>query len=118
MMFSSALLSLLYTFSDALFLDPPSSRTEADRRSRERQLRQEVIGLLPGLLQRWFFTQDLYTEGANTLVTLFQQPVLNKQVGEMKSDIQIATVYLIFSEDKIAISKIGYTQRSKTHQSV
>ncbi|KAK3881630.1 hypothetical protein Pcinc_013938 [Petrolisthes cinctipes] len=80
------IVKLIHLIRDALFLDPPSIRTEADRRSRERQLRQEVMSLLPSLVQRWFFTQDLYTEGANTLVTLFQQPVLNKQLSYVLLD--------------------------------
>lgn len=67
---------------DALFVDPPEERGERERRIREGELRHEVVGLVPPWLQRYLFTQDLYNEGANTLVTLFQHPILNKQVKD------------------------------------
>lgn len=63
-------------------MDPPEERGERERRHREKELRREVVGLLSPWLQRCLFTQDLYNEGANTLVTLFQHPVLNKQVKD------------------------------------
>ncbi|MPC30089.1 Sorting nexin-14 [Portunus trituberculatus] len=70
----------------ALFIDPPEERGEREHRSRERELRREVVGLLSPWLQRTLFTQDLYNEGANTLVTLFQHPVLNKQLSYVLLD--------------------------------
>ncbi|XP_042216155.1 sorting nexin-14-like isoform X1 [Homarus americanus] len=80
------IVKLIHLIRDALFVDPPSERTEADHRNREKELRKEVVMLLPTWLQRLLFTQDLYTEGANTLVTLFQQPVLNKQLSYVLLD--------------------------------
>ncbi|KAG0721548.1 Sorting nexin-14 [Chionoecetes opilio] len=77
---------LINTNIDALFVDPPEDRGERERRGRERELRREVVGLLSPWLQRTFFTQDLYTEGANTLVSLFQHPVLNKQLSYVLLD--------------------------------
>lgn len=65
---------------DALFLDPPSPRTENDRLDREKEIRKTVIDLVPRWAQKIVFNQDLYLEGANSLVNLFQHPVLNKQV--------------------------------------
>ena len=66
--------------TDVLFVDPPQNRTEEDIRLRECELRKEVITLLPQWTQKIIFTQDNYTEGANTLINLFQHPLLNKQV--------------------------------------
>nr|XP_027207564.1 sorting nexin-14-like isoform X4 [Penaeus vannamei] len=80
------IVKLIHLIRDALFVDPPIERTEQDRRLREKELRQEVIALLPQWVQNKLFTQDLYTEGANTLVTLFQQPILNKQLSYVLLD--------------------------------
>ncbi|XP_047492161.1 sorting nexin-14-like isoform X4 [Penaeus chinensis] len=80
------IVKLIHLIRDALFVDPPIERTEQDRRLREKELRQEVIALLPQWVQNRLFTQDLYTEGANTLVTLFQQPILNKQLSYVLLD--------------------------------
>ncbi|XP_042866403.1 sorting nexin-14-like isoform X2 [Penaeus japonicus] len=80
------IVKLIHLVRDALFVDPPIERTEQDRRLREKELRQEVVALLPQWVQNRLFTQDLYTEGANTLVTLFQQPILNKQLSYVLLD--------------------------------
>ncbi|XP_063864113.1 sorting nexin-14-like isoform X4 [Scylla paramamosain] len=80
------IVTLIHLIRDALFIDPPEERGEREHRSRERELRREVVGLLSPWLQRTLFTQDLYNEGANTLVTLFQHPVLNKQLSYVLLD--------------------------------
>ncbi|XP_069944203.1 sorting nexin-14 [Cherax quadricarinatus] len=80
------IVKLIHLIRDALFVDPPADRTEADRRARENELRQELMALIPPWLQHLLFTPDLYTEGANTLVSLFQQPVLNKQLSYVLLD--------------------------------
>nr|XP_045582929.1 sorting nexin-14-like isoform X1 [Procambarus clarkii] len=87
------IVKLIHLIRDALFVDPPSERTEADRRNREKELRHEVMTLLPSWLQHFLFTQDLYTEGANTLVNLFQQPVLNKQLSYVLLDAVIDELF-------------------------
>ncbi|XP_045582930.2 sorting nexin-14 isoform X2 [Procambarus clarkii] len=87
------IVKLIHLIRDALFVDPPSERTEADRRNREKELRHEVMTLLPSWLQDFLFTQDLYTEGANTLVNLFQQPVLNKQLSYVLLDAVIDELF-------------------------
>lgn len=88
--------SLCYLFLDALFVDPPEERGEREQRSRERELRREVVGLLYPWLQRHLFTQDLYNEGANTLVSLFQHPVLNKQVEDNSVRFMCSSEFLVF----------------------
>ncbi|KAK7076525.1 Sorting nexin-14 [Halocaridina rubra] len=80
------IIKLIHLVRDALFLDPPSDRTDADKRCRENDLRREVISLLPSWLRKFLFTEDHYHEGANTLVNLFQQPVLNKQLSYVLLD--------------------------------
>ncbi|XP_050722834.1 sorting nexin-14-like isoform X5 [Eriocheir sinensis] len=80
------IVTLIHLIRDGLFVDPPEHRCERERRYRERELRREVVGLLSPWLQRCLFTQDLYNEGANTLVTLFQHPVLNKQLSYVLLD--------------------------------
>ena len=56
-----------------------------------------MISLLPNWLHRLIFSEDNYTEGANTLVNLFQHPILNKQVNNLQIDkiefISIGKIY-------------------------
>ncbi|XP_066970782.1 sorting nexin-14-like isoform X4 [Macrobrachium rosenbergii] len=87
------IIKLIHLVRDALFVDPPSDRSDADRRSRENELRNEVIALLPSWLQKFLFTEDHYNEGANTLVNLFQQPVLNKQLSYVLLDAVINQLF-------------------------
>ncbi|CAL4096270.1 unnamed protein product, partial [Meganyctiphanes norvegica] len=87
------IIKLIHIIRDALFFESPSERTESDRRTRECQLRKEVISVLPSWLQKTLTTQDLYNEGANTIVSLFQHPILNKQLSYILLDVVLEKVF-------------------------
>lgn len=95
------IVKLIHLIRDALFLEPPVERTEAECRNREKELRQEVMAILPSWLQHSLFSEDLYTEGANTLVSVFQQPVLNKQLSYVLLDAVLDELFpeLTFSQE-------------------
>ncbi|XP_076047790.1 sorting nexin-14-like isoform X2 [Oratosquilla oratoria] len=80
------IVKLIHLIRDALFIDAPSDRTSADRRARESELRNEIVSLLPKTIRGFLLTEDQYTEGANTLVNLFQHPILNKQLSYVLLD--------------------------------
>ncbi|KAF2363149.1 Phox-associated domain [Trinorchestia longiramus] len=86
------MVKLIYLLRDAL-VEPVAERSGSARRRRELEFRAAVLGLLPPWFTRLLLDDDSYKEGANTLVNLFQHPLLNKQLSYVLLDQVLEEVF-------------------------